>query len=1072
MKGEITMKTNGLLMALVLCASGYLCFAQTTAFPYQDNGPKEPETRTLNAKEADDLLRADWLFRMEGVSPLTRVTEEITWTRQMLERYSTRMDPQLLKSDAERVNQLEKDLNALSKPATTNQLIDLYLNIRTLKRHVMFKDPDINFSKLLFIDVPERYPHESMHRVYPQAQLNCGRLLMLDGLNPGGKLTRVAPETGSGWFWRPEVSFDAKKILFCFRPNGDRVFHLYEINVDGTGLRQLTSGSYDDMDPIYLPDGKIVFLTNRGNSYARCTVGHPSTLVARCDADGRNIYILSGGNEPEYTPTLLQDGRILYTRWEYTDKELMRIQSLWTVNPDGTGTSVYWGNQSYWPDMLMEAHPIPGDHRVMFAGHGHHLVYNASIGIVDRTKGLNYPDGLTKVTWDTPWAEVGNGPDERQETSLYHVEGKFGGYKSPYPLSKELFLVSARQRYRTVWGENAHPASTPFCIYLMDIYGNRELIYSGTYNLLYPMPVIPRQKPPIIPDQIQWAGAQKDKAPVKTGTFYSADIFQGAAANLREKGKFLRVLTIDHVTFTLGKKLQDVEHPGHPAHMHSGPVMSVTHNDGVKRVLGTVPIEADGSVFFEAPPCVSLHFQVLDENHRTLHTMRSFTNLMPGENRGCTGCHEAGSAGSVVAKGDALQKPPAKLKPYPMGASYSLGYVRDIQPILDTYCGKCHQGNGKGKEKLDLTLRKSADGGTFPEPYLTLTLGKKRQVRDFPSACEGGIADTILAEARPWKPEDYRTLPAMTKLSANSRLIAIASSGKHHDVKVDENSLFKLILWVDTLCPYRGEQEVRTMDDPDPEDPLFSQSNYPPRDPETVQDVYAQSPYRPRTRTAPLINRAYRQDEFPTVESRLPRDEKGNIIAPVIFSNEVKKVVNKLFRAPVAATAQSTYSKRGSSAFNTFNGSGCSSFGEVTTNSTVSTAMWSDGNDVWLNHDATNTWITFDLGQEVVVRGLHYWGYNHATTERHRNIQTAQIYAGARLPPNGAEYAQMGKLWGTLVDALTFPQPTGTEEYKGSSLFFSKPVKTRFLQLYVTSKYPGRDNYIGLDEVRFFCDAQ
>jgi hypothetical protein len=126
----------------------------------------------------------------------------------------------------------------------------------------------------------------------------------------------------------------------------------------------------------------------------------------------------------------------------------------------------------------------------------------------------------------------------------------------------------------------------------------------------------------------------------------------------------------------------------------------------------------------------------------------------------------------------------------------------------------------------------------------------------------------------------------MTKLSANSRLIAIASSGKHHEVKVDENSLFKLILWVDTLCPYRGEQEVRTMDDPDPEDPLFSQSNYPPRDPETVQDVYAQSPYRPRTRTAPLINRTYRQDEYPTVESRLPRDEKGNIIAPVVFSND------------------------------------------------------------------------------------------------------------------------------------------------------------------------------------------
>ena len=141
----------------------------------------------------------------------------------------------------------------------------------------------------------------------------------------------------------------------------------------------------------------------------------------------------------------------------------------------------------------------------------------------------------------------------------------------------------------------------------------------------------------------------------------------------------------------------------------------------------------------------------------------------------------------------AISKPPAKLAPYAIGPNYSLGYERDIQPILDRYCGKCHQGGGKGRAKLDLTLRPSTDGGVFPEPYLTITLGKKRKLANFPSDCEGGIAGTILAENQPWRPGDYGTLPPMTALSFKSKLVDIAASGKHHDVKVDPLNLTKLL---------------------------------------------------------------------------------------------------------------------------------------------------------------------------------------------------------------------------------------------------------------------------------------
>jgi len=853
-------------------------------------GPAEPETRTLTAEEAQAMLKREWLFQAKGKPPAQRALQEIGWARQIAERLRNAAKAPDLKNELAKLTALETELKALPAKADPKKCEGLYLAVRRVKRRVMFSDPLVDFSRLLFIDVPERYPHESMHRVYPQAQLDCVRLLVLDGLHPGGKVRKLAGELGPGWFWRPDVSFDGKRALFCFRPKKDRTFHLYETNVDGSTssgqatVRQLTSGNYDDQDPIYMPDGHIVFVSNRGHSYARCVVGHPSTVVARCDADGKNIYLISGGNEPEYTPALMPNGQILYTRWEYTDKELMRIQSLWTVNPDGTGTSAFWGNQSYWPDMLLEARPIPGSHRVMFAGHGHHQVYWGSIGIVDPKKGFNYPDGLTRVTWDVPWCEVGNGPNEKPETTDYHTSGAYRGYKSPYPLSEELFLVSGRPSGR----------GSKFRILLMDTRGNRELIYEGAFNVLYPIPIKPRPIPPVKPDSITWAGAQRDGRKIKPGTFYCPDVYQGAPKILRGKAKYLRVIHSDWNTMTLGKKIQDTKYTRARTHMHVGPVVSVVVNDAVKFVLGTIPIEDDGSLYFEAPPCKSLHFQLLDERHRTLHTMRSFTNVMPGERRGCVGCHEVQSITPPrQRRAIAMKKPPAKITPYAIGPNYSLGYERDIQPILDKNCGKCHQGKGKGKKKLDLTLRPSTDGGVFPEPYLTLTLGKKRQLHDFPGRCEGGIADTILAEARPWTPQIYKTHPPMISLSYKSRLVEIASSTKHNKVnktKADSLSLTKLILWVDTLCPYRGERELRAMADPDPTLPLFRRSNYPPSD-VTITDVYAQSPYRPRMRTAPLVNRAYRQDEFPTVESRLPRDAKGNILPSVSFTPDGKRVV-------------------------------------------------------------------------------------------------------------------------------------------------------------------------------------
>ena len=314
---------------------------------------------------------------------------------------------------------LERQLQGAEHRRDDDELLrSLYVDVRRVKRRIMFRDPAIDFSELLMIDIPYpqggEWPHEALHHLGKRAT-SGGRLLLLNGLHPGGVVRRLAADQ-TGAYLRPDFSFDAQRVLFSCKPDADKTYHLYEIHVDGTGLRQVTAGEYDDISPIYLPDGRFMFCTSRCNSYVRCGPYIESTVLARCDADGSNLYLLSAGNEPDYTPSLLPDGRVLYTRWEYTDKEQIRVQSLWTVNPDGTGVNVYWGNQSFWPDVLFEARPIPGSQRAIFSGVGHHDIFSGSLGIVDRNQGLNYPHGLTKVTPDVPWGEVGDGPHEQVPT--------------------------------------------------------------------------------------------------------------------------------------------------------------------------------------------------------------------------------------------------------------------------------------------------------------------------------------------------------------------------------------------------------------------------------------------------------------------------------------------------------------------------------------------------------------------------------------------------------------------------------------------------------------------------------
>ena len=816
-------------------------------------------------------VEKDWYHQSERKPMLDRAEQEIGWAEEL----ASRMPRGGPADERAALRRLKNRAREISDEQDEQKAWELYLAVRRVKRRLMFKRPEVDFDEVVFVDVPytrgAEWQHESRYRSIMCAA-HGGELSVLKGLSSGGQVRRLAPAKDAAAFLRPDVSYDGKRVLFCMKPQAEKAYHLYEIGVDpGAPGRQITSGKYSDLEPIYLPDGNIVFVTSRANVYGGCAPWAPQHIMARCDRDGKNIYLLSVASEPEYSPSVLRDGRVIYTRWEYNDKGLNRIQSLWTMNPDGTGSTTCWGNQSTYPDHLGEARSIPGTSLVMFNGMGHHDMYRGCIGVVDTAAGVDFPHGLWKVTADVPWPEVGDGPVPTPPfVGDYHTAGVFGGYKSPYPLSRELFLVSARTG-------NPHASSAAdrgrglFKLYLMDIHGNRELIHEGRNNVLYAQPLRPRGRPPVIAD-----GPKKNAKTVAPGRLYSADVYEGIPAKLRGKAKYLRVLECVQRTYTTGcvdgggsafgsgrnialddaafrggnPQRRPVEKLWGDGAILAGPAIAISSNTRLKRVLGTVPVAEDGSFYFAAPPGKAIYFQLLDENRLVLQSMRSWVNLMSGEWRGCLGCHERRQNTPTTAKTLRFtSRRPDRITPPSWGVR-TLSYLGDIQPIFDKNCAKCHQGKGKAVKKLDLTLRpdkKKRWGGIFPEPYITLTCGNN-PVNNY--GIVGRQQPTIAGNLFIWA-TPYTTVPPMTKWSYKSRLINMHLHGKHHNVKLTKEEFGKLIVWVDTNCHYRGLSDVLSISDPDP-------------------NWFVSWPYPPLLKSAPSVNHLRPQDEFSSPADRSP----------------------------------------------------------------------------------------------------------------------------------------------------------------------------------------------------------
>ena len=849
--------------------------------------------------------KTDWLFQIEDDDLVERTSKEIAWTVEMIERLQKRDDAPDLADESAAIKNIQQRVSVADASLDASKRLKLYFDIRGLKRQVMLKDPVIDFSSIICVDAP--YTHRSLdtHGTFQQTEWvhesrfrseMCAtpgaKLLVLDDFAKTPQTRQLAPDGNLG---KPaammsfDLSFDGDKVLFSMLGEDEKAYHVYEMGLDGKNFRQVTSGGYSDIDPIYLPGDRYLFLSTRADVYAQCGMWARSYIMTRSDTNGKNINILTPGTEPEYSPSLLDDGRILSTRWEYVDKAPMAIQSLWTMRTDGTGMATYYGNQSQYPDHIGEARQIPGTSKVMFTGFGHHDVWVGCIGIIDRKEGLNYPDGIWKVTQEMFWPEQGDGPVPTPGfTKQYHTSGKYAAYKTPYPLSEELFLVSARTGGIWLGGmRSGHdPNIGKFKLYLMDIYGNRELIYEGDNNMLYAQPVRPRKTPRHIPDIADMPGSEKDNPTIRPGVFYSNNIYENAPPVIREHGKYLRVVECMPKNYSVGL----VHSGGKPfssdgpntawgawgeqflkgktptpatdlswgdASVVQGPVVSVTGPLTIKQVHGIVPIGEDGSVYFEVPPCRMLYFQVLDDQYRAVHTMRSWVSARPGEIRGCTGCHESQNS-TPAATPLKARRAPDKIQSPPWGV-HSLSYVKDVQPIFDRNCADCHQGNGQAVEKLNLTLRPDTSpersglanvqrfGGIFPEPYLTLTLGKNNHYLGgwpvtYPTTNYVGIQGTI--DIR------YDTLTPLAYMSPKSKLIAEAMDKNRCGKNISADDLRMLIAWVDLWAMFRSDEDVREIED-------------------APSDWFPLWTYPPKTKTAPFVRTEYSQDEYTKPEDRL-----------------------------------------------------------------------------------------------------------------------------------------------------------------------------------------------------------
>lgn len=518
----------------------------------------------------------------------------------------------------------------------------------------------------------------------------------------------TTPDTlGEGVYSDASLSYDAKKILFCFKGSAAGNTSIYEIGVDGQGLRQITDldkngnpykgsgGGHHDVSPCYLPDGRIAFCSTRYSGLVPCA-NNGVAILHVMNADGSDIHTISVNNVTEFDPSVLPDGRILFGRWEYIDKNALTIQSLWSVNPCGTNETAVYANNMVFPEAILQAKPVPGNPDLIVGTFTpHNAPPRGTIAMIDLSKaelpgqGKNDPKAIFNFEHhDRPTYDRGESCD-------------------PWALDENRVLYSgipeASEAPLAPFGGRSN--SKLNAIMSIDRTGKKRVVLSDkVFDLKRPIPIVPRETPRVLADTT-------DRTKIE-GDFFVHDVYQGMPSVPQGTVKWLRVLE---------ETSRVSESPG-GSWMNQTFSISAALAWSPKIYHGIVPVQEDGSVYFTAPSGRALSFQLLDADYRLVRGMRSFVQAAPGTVRSCVGCHEYGAPPSSAQIG--LQgRAPERLRDEPWGSGY-FDYVKQVQPILDKKCVSCHGGEEGFAGGLDLS------GGVtemFNISYENLTARREKQ---------------------------------------------------------------------------------------------------------------------------------------------------------------------------------------------------------------------------------------------------------------------------------------------------------------------------------------------------------
>ncbi|TKJ38642.1 MAG: hypothetical protein CEE38_02765 [Planctomycetes bacterium B3_Pla] len=678
----------------------------------------------------------------------------------------------------------------------TEQRLELFKKACRLRRRIALSNPLLDFDKILFIERHRATFNHMCDQYYGINILPGGGIHVLSdpfGENPQVRdvLADSVVQRGrlkgrrltDGSFLSPDLSYDGKTIVFAYVEckgdrdhrhhtdpsrghwNEQRCYHVFKVNVDGSGLEQLTDGTWNDFDPCWLPNGRVAFISERRGGYLRCGRVCPTYTLHDMNPDGSDVRCLSMHETNEWHPSVTNDGRIIYTRWDYVDRHGCTAHLPWITTPDGRDARAVHGNfapRELRADMELDVRAIPGSHRFIATGAPHHGQAFGSLVIFDPH--VEDDDIMAPVKRLTP------------EVAFPETQGGAQVYGTPWPLSEKYYLCAydpTMPRRMGLQGKEPRPGR--YGIYLLDVFGNKELIYrDAEIASQSPMPLRPRLKPPVIPDEsVRVAAGRPAEATLAlvnvydTATPWAEDI----------KIKSLRVYQILPMTVPSG------------APPHETSLREPSAGDSVvltRYVLGTAPVEEDGSAHFTVPARKELFFQALDENGLAVQSMRSATYLQPGERLVCQGCHEPRHRVPESSERTplAMRRRPSRLKGDVDGTN-PFSYPRLVQPVLDRHCVQCHAENPDEAPRLDREV---------------IAKGNQGRQRWFASY------HSLAPEYGFW---DYggrhRTIPGKFGARA-SKLYKLLREG-HYDVELPEEDMHRIIVWLDSCSIFYGVYE-------------------------------------------------------------------------------------------------------------------------------------------------------------------------------------------------------------------------------------------------------------------------